>query len=624
MVKPIKQFEISSLKVSGFKCFAEERSFSFGPMNAIFGHNAQGKSTIADAISYAITGVSFFGSNRMDRLRAPGKNISVELQIVDGEGQPHCLIRNRVGDNTDVFWDGQPIAAKDLNTVFAERDLFLAVFNPLYLIEVLGNKGRDLFERYMPEVPHEKVMEQLSEHNQSILAQNPFLSPEALVKQTRESIRELESTLTYCQGQQDLLRSQREQSGVLLADRQKELQDCRVRIQELESIRTTGFDGSDLKERLADLYSLHEEYVREQASLPQTDDLDAKFRDRTQKRAKREADVYHSQYAQALADTQKQINELGMELARHRHILAGLQPGIRCPMCYQTVTQETLPALKDEFEATIRRICAQGKELSGQLDELHGLDEKAREVFEAFRAQDIAMCNLELADIELRRQQAVDAVRAENERRQQKISEIREEIQNIELDLETGRLSSEEMVELECFKERAKALEAEIEVLTEQQGSSMGADVAPGISAEEINAEIVKKNELLTALSSYIAERVRQRFDHLDLNRVSISLYEVSKTTGEVRDVFKFNYEDRPYVILSLSEKIKAGLEVSELLKKIAGINYPVFIDNGESVPVIDNVRPSGQTFISQVVKNEQLRVEILGAAPAGRSEQAA
>ena len=624
MVKPIKQFEISSLKVSGFKCFAEERSFSFGPMNAIFGHNAQGKSTIADAISYAITGVSFFGSNRMDRLRAPGKNISVELQIVDGEGQPHCLIRNRVGDNTDVFWDGQPIAAKDLNTVFAERDLFLAVFNPLYLIEVLGNKGRDLFERYMPEVPHEKVMEQLSEHNQSILAQNPFLSPEALVKQTRESIRELESTLTYCQGQQDLLRSQREQSGVLLADRQKELQDCRIRIQELESIRTTGFDGSDLKERLADLYSLHEEYVREQASLPQTDDLDAKFRDLTQKRAKREADVYHSQYAQALADTQKQINELGMELARHRHILAGLQPGIRCPMCYQTVTQETLPALKDEFEATIRRICAQGKELSGQLDELHGLDEKAREVFEAFRAQDIAMCNLELADIELRRQQAVDAVRAENERRQQKISEIREEIQNIELDLETGRLSSEEMVELECFKERAKALEAEIEVLTEQQGSSMGADVAPGISAEEINAEIVKKNELLTALSSYIAERVRQRFDHLDLNRVSISLYEVSKTTGEVRDVFKFNYEDRPYVILSLSEKIKAGLEVSELLKKIAGINYPVFIDNGESVPVIDSVRPSGQTFISQVVKNEQLRVEILGAAPAGRSEQAA
>ncbi|MFQ7856334.1 MAG: hypothetical protein ACLRIS_15565 [Flavonifractor plautii] len=376
-----------------------------------------------------------------------------------------------------------------------------------------------------------------------------------------------------------------------------------------------------MKERLADLYSLHEEYVREQASLPQTDDLDAKFRDLTQKRAKREADVYHSQYAQALADTQKQINELGMELARHRHILAGLQPGIRCPMCYQTVTQETLPALKDEFEATIRRICAQGKELSGQLDELHGLDEKAREVFEAFRAQDIAMCNLELADIELRRQQAVDAVRAENERRQQKISEIREEIQNIELDLETGASPRKKWWNWSASS--AQRRWKRDEVLTEQQGVPWG-PMWPRVSARRKSTLRLSRKMSCLPLSSYIAERVRQRFDHLDLNRVSISLYEVSKTTGEVRDVFKFNYEDRPYVILSLSEKIKAGLEVSELLKKIAGINYPVFIDNGESVPVIDNVRPSGQTFISQVVKNEQLRVEILGAAPAGRSEQAA
>ena len=47
-----------------------------------------------------------------------------------------------------------------------------------------------------------------------------------------------------------------------------------------ESIRITGFDGSDLKERLADLYSLHEEYVREQASLPQTDDTEADQRAR--------------------------------------------------------------------------------------------------------------------------------------------------------------------------------------------------------------------------------------------------------------------------------------------------------------------------------------------------------
>jgi len=76
--------------------------------------------------------------------------------------------------------------------------------------------------------------------------------------------------------------------------------------------------------------------------------------------------------------------------------------------------------------------------------------------------------------------------------------------------------------------------------------------------------------------------------------------------------VFKFSYDGKPYKFLSLSEKIKAGLEVSELIKKLTGRNYPVFIDNGESIPVIDNVRPTGQIFIAQVVKGAPL--EISGA----------
>ncbi|MDR1131916.1 MAG: hypothetical protein LBL15_05815, partial [Oscillospiraceae bacterium] len=62
-------------------------------------------------------------------------------------------------------------------------------------------------------------------------------------------------------------------------------------------------------------------------------------------------------------------------------------------------------------------------------------------------------------------------------------------------------------------------------------------------------------------------------------------------------------------------EKIRAGLEISELMKRLAGRSYPVFIDNGESVPVIDNVRPTGQVLVSQVVRGAPLSVEILDGA---------
>ena len=84
----------------------------------------------------------------------------------------------------------------------------------------------------------------------------------------------------------------------------------------------------------------------------------------------------------------------------------------------------------------------------------------------------------------------------------------------------------------------------------------------------------------VTAVSRYISRRAELVFEAVKMNRVSISLYDVAKSTGEVRDVFKFNYEDRPYICLSHSEKIRAGLEVSELIKRIAGVNFPVFIDD--------------------------------------------
>ena len=56
--------QIDRLTVTGFGCFAEEHSWDFGRMTTITGHNFQGKSTIADAIAYALTGAPFFGGRQ--------------------------------------------------------------------------------------------------------------------------------------------------------------------------------------------------------------------------------------------------------------------------------------------------------------------------------------------------------------------------------------------------------------------------------------------------------------------------------------------------------------------------------------------------------------------------------
>ena len=53
-------------------------------------------------------------------------------------------------------------------------------------------------------------------------------------------------------------------------------------------------------------------------------------------------------------------------------------------------------------------------------------------------------------------------------------------------------------------------------------------------------------------------------------------------------------------------------MEVSELIKRLTGRNYPVFVDNMESVDDLANVNPSGQVFIARCVRGAELAVKAL------------
>ena len=140
-----------------------------------------------------------------------------------------------------------------------------------------------------------------------------------------------------------------------------------------------------------------------------------------------------------------------------------------------------------------------------------------------------------------------------------------------------------------------------------------------GISLDSIKEAIDDKKRRISAAQAYSEKKYELLFQGLQTepngqqlasNRVTLSLSEVMSSTGEVKDDFSFLYEGRPYNTLSLSEKVRAGIAITELIKRMTGRNYPVFIDNAESICVFDNVRPTGQTFFSRVVKGQALQVD--------------
>ena len=91
---------------------------------------------------------------------------------------------------------------------------------------------------------------------------------------------------------------------------------------------------------------------------------------------------------------------------------------------------------------------------------------------------------------------------------------------------------------------------------------------------------------------------------------VKIKLFDVVRSTGEVINVFKFAYKRRDYSTLSLSEKTLAGIEITAMIRKITGLDYPVCVDNTESIAAFNSVSMPSQTLLLRFVTGQPLTVQ--------------
>jgi hypothetical protein len=301
-----------------------------------------------------------------------------------------------------------------------------------------------------------------------------------------------------------------------------------------------------------------------------------------------------------------------------KEALAKLAPGVRCPVCKQSVTEENVGAIKKSFAESLSALVAEGNAAGGERAQLKALEEKAKTVFEKFKSDDVAKLEAEAAELEKRRDIALIEAEGDAKLAAQRTESLKREIALLEANIETGNLSENEAAELKELYERKDRLAAEIGFAEAGETRSRN---PKGKSVEDLRASIKEKKRLEAAVKCLIAERVKLRFSDFDtLNRVKLLLTETVKTTGEIREAFRPSYDGRPYVCLSLSERIKTGLEISVLLQRLSGRVYPVFIDNGESVPVIDNVKPNGQIFVSLVAKGVPLTVRAIESAPPAKA----
>lgn len=360
--------------MEGFKSYSQPTDLTFGDPTVITGGNGRGKSSIADAIAFAVTGLPFFGERRIDRLHSEDNpDLFIRMRFVDENGTLHELSRTRKSNRMTITYDGCEVRQVDLTDLFGERDVFLSIFNPLYFIEELGNDGKNLLQRYLPALTKEDILAQMAGPAVDALRDEPLLSPEVESRKLRETIRELENNILYLTGQQDMTTAQQQSSKTALRELREKEDALRNEEQSLKSKQFAGVDIAALNDELADLSARYSDLAN-QRQIPTASD--GCILALTQELTARKAAVYTPKYAEATAQVNARIRQLGSQYQQEKEQCSRLKPGYQCPTCRRAVTADELPAMQNAFRTSIKQIVEEGQAERAKLEELQALEKK--------------------------------------------------------------------------------------------------------------------------------------------------------------------------------------------------------------------------------------------------------
>lgn len=586
----VTSLQIMHLTVTGFGCFADEHTWTFGRMTTITGHNYQGKSTIADAVAYALTGSPFFGGRDLDRLQNESSPfMRAELTVRTDDGKTHEIRRARQGGKTALSVDGTTTTQERFAERFGSRDLILSLLNPLYFAEVLGGDGRTLIEQYLPSVPHEAVMEKLSEHMRGILGDDRLEMPEVYLKDKRRELKELEKDRLVLDGQLQQTENQRAKLQSELAEKKAQLAHTTAALAPLVSKQ----GSQDFTALDAEIAALSAQYDAVQDG--QADDRRAALQ--AELAAVREREFTFPGAAQ-LRQMQAQLQALYGRYNDEAGRLQYLQAQGVCPTCLRRIDSGSFPEIQTAFAKRLQKIQTGGVALRQQSETLAMQESQARQEFDALKIGEITRLEQELAKAP-----------ADNAAQQREL--IKAKIKELSAQRALGGLTAEEAQQYQTLFHEQGKLESEISQI-EKLLDSLPKGQQEGL--DRLDAEIRTVQDKITAAKAYQSERAALLFAPVKMHKAGLKLYEPMKESGELRDVFKLTWDGRDYVRLSLSERMRCGLEVVELLSRLSGKRYPLFVDNTESFCDLGAAQYDGQMILARVVARQTLQVKSLDA----------
>jgi hypothetical protein len=591
------KLEITNVSMTGFKGYKDGVDYKLGYRALIAGDNGLGKSSVGEAIVYALTGCDIWGNEKASTKLVNDKKPKVTEVILDFllDGEPQTIIRRKKGSSNEVYWNEKKVTTNDISRdIFKNKDVFLSIVNPYYFPNLAPKDAKQLLSDVLKPTNREEIFEELGDYLRKILLDNGFRMPETFLSDARTDLKENEDNLIFLEGRKSTF-------VPVEVGEKKNFDDTELKRlkEQLEEIKSSNNIEAELlklekpQQSTAELMELNAQEATLKASLNNSIPLQ---------------ELIHIEAKKATKD-----NLLRTYKAKKNKFDTFESKFIKCDGCGKDIdlTKEAKEMLQEELTEMLEEGLKQKAEIE-KLEVQNAEIEKHNEKIRAANKAKQDEINLELDRIAVKKSEilAKDQItQKEYEAKKQAIfdkhkaaqSEINEKVNSIKVQISALELEEREII----------SFNASIDAATRQNEQIVKDQEQNALDIKNTKNKIEQIKLAIDAAKQYNSIKLKKQSEQIKpyLNKVVIQFEKLTKD-GELKDDFKIVYDGKEFNKLSASEKIKAGLEIANLLINIQNLHFPIFVDDTESineVPELDT-----QMIKARVTLDKEIKVEVI------------
>jgi DNA repair exonuclease SbcCD ATPase subunit len=569
------KFSINHIKIENFRCF-EKLETDLWNVTSISASNEVGKSTVATAILWVLTGKSADGDSTF-AIVPMGKEGSVSPSVT-----------------LDCILDDKPVTLNRTYKAKFARDKTFQGYETVTSINGL-ECGVKQFQSWITQnICDEKVFKLLV--NPKTFAENPPKDAKQLEWQSQRMLlmqiiggqqtdKEIAASSNKWLDLQEPLQRFDNASQYLtfLTKQYKELQksldsvDVRIEQQEknIKHVNHTEEDveriASNLKLQAAKLKAQNEDFKRSN-NLSRTDEIRAQI-ESLQAEKKRLTDKYNEDmlvyertkaaYQQNAAALKKELEETMSTVQTYLQAIQQLKDTKvkeNCPTCGAKLDEKAIKASKAQLASRIKT----GEDKTG-IAKKKAIELKSKYDEAVNKAETLMQPTFPAKVYELEEEIQFQMAKLAAANTQEDMPEYAEKMEELE--------SQMDEVKQEYFTIRQNAeLEKSIEQIENER--------------KEAVQSISETQRLMDLAKEFVSMKCRNAEDSINalFQNVRFKLFEKNKSNDEVRETCILTFNGIEYKDLSASTKIIAGFEVLSAFQKFYNVYVPVCCDNMESV----------------------------------------